>query len=544
MSQGFHSDNEKPLDSKHIDVSDEKDIDPHRISQRNLHNAALYEAIQTTNIRRWSKTSVHLYFAIFVAFCCSCANGYDGTLFTGILSMPHFQSTFHTGTVGSKVSTIASLYTVGQIVGSPVAAVLSDRFGRRRTMFVGAILIIIGMVIASTGSTIAQFAVGRFVLGFGVSVMTVSAPAYTMEIAPPHWRGRCTGLYNCGWFGGSIPAAAVTYGTNFINSDYSWRIPVILQAFACTIVVGSVFFIPESPRFLMANGRDDEAHQFLIDYHGGGDPQSKLVALEIAEFRAAIAIDGSDKRWWDYRPLFNTHNARWRITQVIIMSVAGQYSGNGLAYFNTVIYAKLGIATVTKQLAYNLLYSVISALGALGGASLSDRMPRRKVLVYGTLACAAWLAINAGLQATMAKDGANAPHSLSQGALAAYFLFSFTFMFTYTPLQAVVPAEALETTTRAKGLAVSTMILGAMGFLNQFCGPIALGNIGYKYVYVFVAWDVIEAGIWYLFGVEGQGRTLEELEWVYDQPNPVRASLKIDKSAATGDDVNMRADSP
>ena len=144
----------------------------------------------------------------------------------------------------------------------------------------------------------------------------------------------------------------------------------------------------------------------------------------------------------------------------------------------------------------------------------------------------------------MAKDGANAPHSLSQGALAAYFLFSFTFMFTYTPLQAVVPAEALETTTRAKGLAVSTMILGAMGFLNQFCGPIALGNIGYKYVYVFVAWDVIEAGIWYLFGVEGQGRTLEELEWVYDQPNPVRASLKIDKSAATGDDVNMRADSP
>lgn len=55
-------------------------------------------------------------------------------------------------------------------------------------------------------------------------------------------------------------------------------------------------------------------------------------------------------------------------------------------------------------------------------------------------------------------------------------------------------------------------------------GPIALGNIGYKYVYVFVAWDTIEAGAWYLLGVEAKGRTLEELEWVYDQKNPVKAS--------------------
>ena len=87
-------------------------------------------------------------------------------------------------------------------------------------------------------------------------------------------------------------------------------------------------------------------------------------------------------------------------------------------------------------------------------------------------------------------------------------------MFTYTPLQAVIPSESLETTSRAKGLAINTMILGAMGFLNQFAGPIALANIGYKYIYVFVGWDLCEALLWYLFGVEGQGRTLEELAWV------------------------------
>lgn len=102
-------------------------------------------------------------------------------------------------------------------------------------------------------------------------------------------------------------------------------------------------------------------------------------------------------------------------------------------------------------------------------------------------------------------------------------------MFSYTPLQAVIPVEALENTVRAKGLGFGSVISGSMGFLNQFAGPIALKNIGYKYIWFFAAWDVVEAGLWWMFGVEGQGRTLEELAWVYDQANPVKASREIPK---------------
>jgi hypothetical protein len=76
----------------------------------------------------------------------------------------------------------------------------------------------------------------------------------------------------------------------------------------------------------------------------------------------------------------------------------------------------------------------------------------------------------------------------------------------------------------------------------QFAGPIALENIGYKYVYVFVGWDVVESGLWYFFGVEAQGRTLEELEWVYNQPNPVKASLKPQKVVVTDDGRVMGID--
>jgi hypothetical protein len=72
------------------------------------------------------------------------------------------------------------------------------------------------------------------------------------------------------------------------------------------------------------------------------------------------------------------------MAQVLMISIFGQFSGNGLGYFNTVIYAGLGITSVPKQLGYNLLNSVVSCIGALIAVSLTDRMPRRKVLVIGT----------------------------------------------------------------------------------------------------------------------------------------------------------------
>jgi hypothetical protein len=107
------------------------------------------------------------------------------------------------------------------------------------------------------------------------------------------------GFYNCGWFGGSIPAAAITYGTNFIDNNYSWKVPLICQCLASIVVIISIWFIPESPRWQLAHGYEEEAMAFLTKYHGNGDPNARLVRLEIEEMREGIRIDGIDKRWWD-----------------------------------------------------------------------------------------------------------------------------------------------------------------------------------------------------------------------------------------------------
>ena len=98
-----------------------------------------------------------------------------------------------------------------------------------------------------------------------------------------------------------------------------------------------------------------------------------------------------------------------------------------------------------------------------------------------------------------------------------YFLFGVVYSFSYTPLQTVLPAENLETTTRAKGLACCQFLNNAASFINSYAGPIGLGRLKQNYIWVFVGWDVIETILWYFFLVESQGRTLEELEEIYSE---------------------------
>jgi len=346
-----------------------------------------------------------------------------------------------------------------------------------------------------------------------------------------------TAFYNCGYFGGAIPAAGITLGTQFINSNWQWRLPLIFQAVPSLIVMVCVFFIPESPRWQLANSRDEEALAFLAKYHGNGDPKNPVVVLEWREFKEGIALDGADKRWWDYSELFKTSSGRWRSFMVVLMGVFGQFSGNGLGYFNTQIYGAVGYDQLL-QLVLNLVNSITSCIGALCGVAVADRMPRRLALVWGTFICAIFLAINGGLSALWAKQSREhgaGDLSVGRGAVAAYFFFNIVYSFAYTPLQALYPVECLQTTTRAKGMAMYGVFVSLVSFINTFATPIGLKNIQYNFVFIFVGWDIVESVVWYFFCVETVGRTLEELEEVFAAKNPVAESKKKQKLAIKTD---------
>jgi len=501
-----------------------------------VRNAAYEAAIKQGRLNPWSKDSWMLYFCCFISFLCSCANGYDSSLMTAINIMPYYQARFNGDVVGSGTSLIFSMYTIGQLVSPWIGGPLADRLGRRGGMFIGGIGIIVGMLVIVTAEAKPQFLAGRFLLGFFVVIMATAAPSYCVEVCPPHWRGRMTGAYNCGWFGGSIPAAGITLGTAPINSDLSWRLPLIFQAVPSMVVICAVWFLPESPRWLLANGHEQQALDFLIKYHGNGDPKNPIVELEWVEFKENIKLDASDKRWWDYSELFNTPSARWRSFMVILMGTFGQFSGNGLGYFNTQIYAAVGYDSY-MQFVLNLANSFVSAFGAICGVSLADKMPRRPVLIWGTLICALMLGINGALSWKWAHNASLGITDLSvgKGAVAAYFFFGLIYGFTYSPLQALYPVECLQNTSRAKGMSMYFVVVGVMLFINLYCTPIALQNISYNYVFIFVGWDTIESVLWFFFCVETMGRTLEELEEIFSTPWPPRAGQRLHKIAERED---------
>lgn len=212
-------------------------------------------------------------------------------------------------------------------------------------MFLGSLILVIGTIIQATCHNLGGFMGGRFLLGFGVAIAATAGPAYVSEMAHPAYRGAMTGLYNVLWYGGGIPGTFIPWRTSRIQSDMSWRIPVWLQMVFSGLVMIFCFLLPEvcltlspspfhfillsksltqkqSPRWLISRDRHEEALKVLAEYHGEGDRNSPIVQLELQEMQQEISKTGSDKRWWDYRELFNTREARYRSMMVIFIGMS------------------------------------------------------------------------------------------------------------------------------------------------------------------------------------------------------------------------------
>jgi MFS family permease len=224
---------------------------------------------------------------------------------------------------GGLLGIVTAIYTIGNIVGSFVAGPAGDRWGRRAGMFISAVIVIVGAVVLCTAQNVHAFLAGRFVTGFGLAIGRSAAPSWVAEFSPPQWRGPAVLLYNSLWLVGAIVSSAIAYGTGPIASSLSWRLPLILQVVPSTVVLLGAWLLPESPRWLIANDRHEEARALLAKYHANGDSNARLIDLEMVEMRDSIQQEASDKRWYDYSELFSSRSTRYRTFLVVSMAVIG-----------------------------------------------------------------------------------------------------------------------------------------------------------------------------------------------------------------------------
>ncbi|KAJ1549939.1 hypothetical protein HK096_009607, partial [Nowakowskiella sp. JEL0078] len=429
--------------------------------------------------------------------------------------MPQYLNYFGVSDTGSLTGLIFSIYSVGFICAAFFTGPYTDKFGRKIGMATGAVIIIVGAILGATSAHIEQFIVSRFILGVGICFSSTAAPAWVAEIAHPELRGTITGAYNTFWYVGNILATWTLYPCSFVEGELSFRLPIALQCFFAVIVVTCVWILPESPRWLVNHGRREEALAVLVKYHGEDDPNNALVLQEFEEI--CKASDDAPKKVnpFDYKPLFETKSDTYRTLLLMATAVFGQMAGNAVvSYFMPQMLKQANITDVHTQLLLNAINSLISFAASLGGAFTVDRIGRRPLLIYSTAIVTVIFAVVTASTA-LATDTAG-----SYISVVAIYLFGIVFSFAWTPMQVLYVVEVIPYKNRAKGLSLNNLLVNICGFYSNYVTPVAMGSIGWKFYFVYIAWDLMEVFVIWKYFIETKGRTLEEIDELFETPNP------------------------
>ncbi|OBT50470.1 hypothetical protein VE04_09662 [Pseudogymnoascus sp. 24MN13] len=506
----------KDLKADHQSITqDDLDKDTVAAVKVVIGDEAFQQAMLKEPPRPFSSHSLMLYLVVGVGFFCSTTNGYDGSLFGTLLANPNFKNFFHVSNAGAWTGIVTSMYQIGSVVAIPFIGPAIDTWGRRAGMFIAGLIIVIGVIIQGTcisTHSIGQFMGGRFLLGFGVGIIGSAGPTYVVEMSHPAHRGVTTGLYNVFWPVGALVAAGAARGGLTYTGNTQWLIPVWLQMMFPGLIVLLAWFLPESPRWMYVRGRVVEAQATLTKYHGQGNANSEWVKLQMMEYETHLEIDGTDRTWWDYRALFRDRASRYRLLMNCIVSLFGQWAGNGIvSYYLSKFLDTAGIRGPTTQIDVQLGMNALEVVFAGFGASQVDRVGRRA-------------------HENSTDEYINSvPGPVSKAVLAWVYIFQICYSTGWTPMQALYPVEVLSFEMRAKGMAFSNLFTSIGLLANQFGVSVALVNIAWKTYVVFTVWCAVQAGIIWYFVPETKNRTLEELDAIFHSKNPRKASTERKK---------------
>ncbi|KAL3474430.1 general substrate transporter [Aspergillus californicus] len=469
---------------------------------------------------------LQLNLILIVPLLSSAVAGYDGSLMNGLQSITEWKDYFGNPT-GSVLGVVNAAQSIGSVISLPVVGILSDRIGRRLTLLGGAIVIIIASIIQAASVQYGMFVFSRVLVGIGSMLVVQPSPMLITELAYPTHRGKYTCAFWTMYYLGAILASWTCYGTQkYMTSNWTWRIPSIVQAGFPVVQIVFYWFVPESPRWLVANGKTDEALHLLSRFHTAGDASHPLIQFEMAEIERTIELEKMASQT-DWSALVKTPGNRKRTFIAVCIGAFAQWNGVAVvSYYLTLVLDTVGITDTDTQTLINGLLQVFNFIAALSAAMFVDRLGRRTLFLWSAVGMLISFIIWTTCSAIFDSSQASA---LGRTVIAFVFIFYFHYDIAYTPLLMGYPTEIFPYSTRSKGLTVELLSVYSSLIVLAFVNPIALDNIGWRYYIFFCAFDVVVLAVTYFVFPETKGYSLEEIAEVFDGPRALTASNVLGK---------------
>ncbi|KAI7189844.1 MFS general substrate transporter [Hortaea werneckii] len=453
---------------------------------------------------------------VFCSIITSTTFGYDGSMLNGLNILPEYTDYFHLNSATTGLQTSA-VFIGGCLAGLCWGKVV-DYGGRRQSLFWAAIITLSAVVLQTAAQNVAMFVVSfviaRIFIGFGTAASGCGGPPYLAETLPLHWRGWGLGIFNDCYYVGGLVAAGLTYGTAKLQSTWAWRAPSLVQGLFSLICIIVLPFLPESPRWLAYRGHHEAAHTVLAQTYADGDRDSPVVIAALKEIVDTLEYEKKSNEKLSLSQCFRTPSARRRIALACSAAVFSTISGNVIAsYYLGPLLTLAGITSTKVQLEVNIVLNAWSLVCALCGTLSIDRLGRKTT----ALASATTLTVIIFIEGALTKVyGTSKNDSGIYATVASVFLFMGAYSFGWTPLLYLYPPEVLNYPIRAVGVGLFQFVANATAVLIVFTMPIALDNIGYITYFVNGAWDILVIIFIAVFWVETKGKTLEELDVIFE----------------------------
>ncbi|KIW24314.1 uncharacterized protein PV07_10041 [Cladophialophora immunda] len=481
--------------------------------------------------------------------------GYDTGQISGFLAMPdflerfglrHSDGTFYFSNVRSGL--IVAMLSIGTLIGALVAAPIADFIGRRLSVTFWCVVFCIGnIVMISSEHHWYQIMMGRWVAGLGVGALSLLVPMYMAETAPRHIRGSLISTYQLFITFGIFLAACINFGTyeHQRHNSGSWRIPMGIAFVWAFILGGGILLFPDTPRYLYRKGHRDEAKRIMEKVYGA-PPNHYSVHIELEEIEAKLRAESKqDSPIAEWFRMYRAPKMTYRIVLGMTLQMFQQLTGaNYFFYYGTVIFQATGI---NNSFVTQMILNGINFGTTFYGLYIVEHYGRRKSLMFGS----AWMFLMFLIFANVGHfslDKHDPQKTESSGTamivMASFFIFGFAT--TWGPIIWTICGEMYPSRYRAKSMAMSTASNWLWNFLIAFFTPFITGDIDFLYGYVFAGCNLVAIPLVYFFVIEGQGRTLEEIdtmyilgvkpwkssEWVAPPPDEM---ARIRREAGTGD---------